>query len=331
MNYLASLFTTSAQPLAFLASAEAAMEPSTSSLILFGLLVLGVIFLIVLAIAALLIISFWKLFKKAGKPGWASIVPFYNKIVLLELTGKPLWWIVLWCIPGVNIVIAIIVIKRLAHEFGKGNGFVVGLVLLPFIFMPILAFGKASYTSIYPPAPTASDAVKWSLAGLVFYCVIQTLFLSFMAVNQIAQSPSLGEPLTAFDGGYATDGTYVYYLDYVIDNADPSSFRIVGDYGVDVNSVYFHDTPVDGADPSTFHVVPEKDSPYSYYAADNTHVYFSGSAIGVADPQTFETVPGDPYLGYSAKDAKYYYDGPYIVSDAEIKENLRKYNSTNKQ
>ena len=91
------------------------------------------------------IVCLWKVFEKAGKPGWAAIVPIYNMVVFLEIVRKPLWWIILLFIPLVNIVISFIVSMALGELFGKGKGFGVGLILLPFVFFPILAFGDAKY------------------------------------------------------------------------------------------------------------------------------------------------------------------------------------------
>jgi hypothetical protein len=93
----------------------------------------------------IVIIGMWKMFEKAGKPGWASLIPIYNFIVLLEIVGKPLWWIVLMFIPIVNIIIAIWVTNLLAKSFGKSEAFTVGLIFLPFVFYPILGFGSAQY------------------------------------------------------------------------------------------------------------------------------------------------------------------------------------------
>jgi hypothetical protein len=87
----------------------------------------------------------WKVFEKAGKPGWAAIVPIYNVIVLLEIVGKPLWWIVLFLVPCANIVAFILIGIELAKVFGKGTGFGLGLALLPFLFYPVLGFGDARY------------------------------------------------------------------------------------------------------------------------------------------------------------------------------------------
>ena len=106
---------------------------------------MGVIIVIYLAIIILMIASMWTIYSKAGKPGWAAIVPIYNLIVLLEIVGKPWWWLLLMLIPIVNIVILIIVYHNLSLSFGKGGGFTVGLILLGIIFLPILAFGDSRY------------------------------------------------------------------------------------------------------------------------------------------------------------------------------------------
>ncbi len=111
--------------------------------------------IISLAVCVLMIVSVWKVFTKAGKPGWASIIPIYNMIVLLEIAGKPIWWIILMLIPVVNLVIAIVVAIAIAEQFGKGPGFGVGLALLGIVFYPILAFSDASYVGIAPSAPPA--------------------------------------------------------------------------------------------------------------------------------------------------------------------------------
>lgn len=102
-------------------------------------------FAISLAITILLIVAQWKIYSKADKPGWASIIPFYNIIVLLEIIGKPLWWLLLLLIPGVNIIFAIWMTNLLAKSFGKSTGFTIGLLLLPVIFYPILGLGDAKY------------------------------------------------------------------------------------------------------------------------------------------------------------------------------------------
>lgn len=110
-----------------------------------GAAVGGVIAIIYLAVIVIAVISMWKIFTKAGEPGWAAIVPIYNLIVLIKIVGKPLWWIVLLIIPCVNFIILILLSLELAKAFGKSGGFGVGLALLSPIFLPILAFGDARY------------------------------------------------------------------------------------------------------------------------------------------------------------------------------------------
>jgi len=101
--------------------------------------------LIALAIGLLIVASVWKVFVKAGQPGWASIVPIYNIIVLLTIVGKPLWWIILFMIPLANIYAAFVVSIGLAKSFGKSTGFGLGLLFLGIFFFPILGFGTARY------------------------------------------------------------------------------------------------------------------------------------------------------------------------------------------
>lgn len=99
--------------------------------------------IIQLLIMVLTLAGMWKVFEKAGKPGWAAIIPFYNLYVLVEITGKPVWWFVLCLL----IIPLIFVMMDLAVCFGKSKGWGIGLLFfLGFIGFPILGFGDASYT-----------------------------------------------------------------------------------------------------------------------------------------------------------------------------------------
>src|SRR5437763_7704018 len=98
-----------------------------------------------LLIALLLIVAMWKVFTKAGQPGWASIIPIYNLYIWCKIVGRPGWWIILLLIPFVNIIVGIILCIDMAKSFGKGVGFGIGLALLGIIFWPILGFGSARY------------------------------------------------------------------------------------------------------------------------------------------------------------------------------------------
>ena len=116
--------------------------------------VVGII--LYLAIMIFMIASAWKIFTKAGKPGWAVLIPIYNFIVLIEIVGKPTWWVILLFVPFVNYVILIWIINLLSKSFGKDVGFTLGLIFLGFIFVPVLGFGKAEYQG--PAAKEAQQA-----------------------------------------------------------------------------------------------------------------------------------------------------------------------------
>jgi hypothetical protein len=100
-----------------------------------------------LAMLLLLIAAWWRIFEKAGEPGWAAIVPIYNGLVALKIAGKPMWWIILLLIPVVGIVFGFIVIVSIAKRFGKGAGFALGMIFLFPIFDPLLAWGEARYNA----------------------------------------------------------------------------------------------------------------------------------------------------------------------------------------
>lgn len=106
---------------------------------------MGSAVIIYLAVVVLMIVSIWKIFEKAGQPGWASIIPIYNILVMLRVAGKPWWWILLFLIPVVNFVFVIMMYHGISTKFGNGGGFTVGILFLPFIFLPILAFGDSKY------------------------------------------------------------------------------------------------------------------------------------------------------------------------------------------
>ena len=103
--------------------------------------------LIALAVGVLMIAAMWKIFVKAGQPGWACIIPIYNAYIMLLIAGKPGWWVILYLIPVVSFIISIIVSFAIAERFGQSGGFAIGLILLPMVFMPILGFGSAKYTA----------------------------------------------------------------------------------------------------------------------------------------------------------------------------------------
>lgn len=108
---------------------------------------LGILFLVsVLGFLLLIVVSMWVVFAKAGQPGWAAFVPFYNVYVLTcKIAGKDVGWFVLEFIPIVNLYTSLLVMMAVARKFGKSDLFGVGLWLFGFVFFPLLAFGGAKY------------------------------------------------------------------------------------------------------------------------------------------------------------------------------------------
>ena len=93
--------------------------------------------IIYLAIVVISIAGMWKTFEKAG--------PIYNIYLMTKIAAKPAWWVIMFFIPLVNIVFAIMLYNEIAKKFGQGIGFTIGLILLPFVFFPILGFGDYTY------------------------------------------------------------------------------------------------------------------------------------------------------------------------------------------
>lgn len=133
------------------------MDSYTSSSDMSGTMIgalMGAILIPALIVGLISIISMWKIYTKAGKPGWSAIIPIYSTIVWLEIIGKPMWWLaILLLVPCANIIFAIWMVNLLSKSFGKSEGFTVGLLILPFIFFPILAFSSAQYLG-----PSAKEA-----------------------------------------------------------------------------------------------------------------------------------------------------------------------------
>ena len=95
------------------------------------------------------LISVSTIFEKAGKPGWAALIPLYNIIVFLEIIGKPWWWIFLLLIPFFNIIWIISASIRLVKSFGDKSVSAIGLICLPFLWLPLMAFDKnATYRKL---------------------------------------------------------------------------------------------------------------------------------------------------------------------------------------
>jgi len=133
------------------------------------------LFVVMIAVGAavqLILMFSWPIFRKAGRTGLAAVVPVLNLIVMLDIAGKPKWWVflyLLYLIPWVGVIIlliiSIIVCVGLAKNFGKSEGFGIWMVFLPFVFFPALAFGSAKYMAAAPPGEAPVPASQTSQAS----------------------------------------------------------------------------------------------------------------------------------------------------------------------
>ncbi len=102
--------------------------------------IIGLIF------AVIAIVALWKLFVKAGEPGWAGIIPLYNTYTLTKIAGLNPWLFLLMLVPGVNFFFAIYLMIKIGEAFGKTIGWsIVFLVILSLVGWLILGFGSATY------------------------------------------------------------------------------------------------------------------------------------------------------------------------------------------
>lgn len=124
-----------------------------------GFVILMLIYLLVFVVA---IAAMWKMFEKAGRPGWAAIIPIYNAYVLIKVAGRPGWWLLLYFIPLVNLIVYIVISLDIAKNFGKSVVFgIFGLIIFSIIGYLILGFGDAEYKDVVSggssgPAPATA-------------------------------------------------------------------------------------------------------------------------------------------------------------------------------
>ncbi len=104
-----------------------------------------VLFIVGIGLTVLILASMWKIFAKMTQPGWYGIIPIFNYCVIAKKSGKDWWWGLLTVVPCIQIIFQIILLNQLSKLFGKGVGYTLGLIFLPFIFLPVLAFGSAEY------------------------------------------------------------------------------------------------------------------------------------------------------------------------------------------
>jgi hypothetical protein len=112
-----------------------------------------IFFALYLLLVVAMLVGMWKVFVKAGRPGWEAIVPFYNFYILITKVAIRPWWLFLGILavfipfvgPFVMLAVSILISIDVARNFNRGIGFAIGLALLPFVFYPILGFGQDKF------------------------------------------------------------------------------------------------------------------------------------------------------------------------------------------
>ena len=110
----------------------------------------GFFSLLYIAFYVLAFIGLWKMFVKAGHPGWGAIIPFYNLYLLLKVARRPGWWLILFFIPLVNIIIWLVVALDVSRNFGHGAGYGILLWIFPYIMFIVLGWGTDQYRGAQP-------------------------------------------------------------------------------------------------------------------------------------------------------------------------------------
>ena len=199
------------------------------------------------------IISYWKIFTKAGKPGWASIVPIYNIVVMLEIAGMSPLFILLFLIPFVNIIVLFMVNIKIANKFGKSSSFGIGMTLLSIIFVPILAFSdnKIENNVEKNVSPNEFDAMNVINNGEQPLNNAETQMNGAPVINIETQNINTMEN-TDTQSNLATETTSG------TDSVEPS---VIDNIPENVNPEPVQDAPVVNEEPSAFNQAPEAVNP----------------------------------------------------------------------
>lgn len=275
-----------------------------------AILFILMLMLISIAICVVLIIAEWKLFKKAGQPGWAAIVPFYNVYILTKITWGNGWFFLLGFLPFGNILFLIFTWIKLAKAFGKGGGYAAGLFFLPFVFLPMLAFGGAVYQG--PDQGSKKGAVIACAVlggvGVLLYGVLLIVAVT-AGVTQIRDTPpayveDYDDPDDLYEDGYDDpDDLYEDSYDDLDDLYDDSydDYDDYGDIGSDVER-----TPIEGYDYFVNVALDNGDMQVSVPVPDSEYLSVAGGAASAI----IDGVSVSVYAGYM------YADLPQMVSDS---------------
>jgi signal peptidase I len=169
----------------------------------FGLLIICAPFFI--AVYA----GLWKLFQKAGEPGWKAIIPFYSSFIMLKLSGRPGWWLIWVFIPAATWIISAGIVVDFIKNYGKFSiRHRAAAILLPFIYLPKWGFesktiylgpsASPAFKAEYPQSRRPGSAIQWGQA--LFFAVFTAAFTrAFLVEFYTIPTPSMERTLLVGD------------------------------------------------------------------------------------------------------------------------------------
>ncbi len=146
------------------------------------------------------LIGLYKLFEKAGIPGWKALVPIYNMYICTKITGKSIWWFVMLLIPVLNVVVWLLMANEISKVFGKETFWAyVGSMMFPYIYFPMIGFdNNVRYIGPHKPAAKKSSGREWADA-IAFAVVAATLIRTFFFEAYTIPTTSMESTLKAGD------------------------------------------------------------------------------------------------------------------------------------
>lgn len=274
----------------------ARMSMAIGGLVIFMLIFMALMF----AVGILIIIAEWKIFKKAGQPGWAAIVPFYNFYVLCKITWGNGWLFLLALLPFGGLLFLIFTYIKLAHVFGKGGGYAAGLVFFPYIFMPILGFGRAEYCGTDQKNNKGFIIATAVLGGVGIIAMVISIAASVILGIRFADTdPALYEDYydEYYDDSYDDSYDDLYddsYNDSYDDGYLDEEDDFTSDYGDDIVT-----TPVEGSEYFVNVTLDDGETSVQVPVPESEYMSVSGSvATSIADGITTSLYIGYSYDGY---------------------------------
>lgn len=158
----------------------------------------------------LTVVSLYKIFQKAGKKGWESLIPMYNLWIWLKIIDKPAWWFAFLLVPYINVFVLLLMIVEILKCFEKnGLGAQALSVLVPFFYLPWLAFlDKTPYTHPTKRKPFKKSAVREWLDAIIFAVIAATIIRTFFIEAYTIPTSSMEKSLLVGDYLFVSKVSY---------------------------------------------------------------------------------------------------------------------------